>query len=95
MSRGTSEAVLEERLRRRVIAAGGKIRKVSWPGVRGAPDRFVMLPGYHCFIELKGASGRLAGHQMREIASMRSSGVSVFVVHGENELEDLFQVLGV
>lgn len=38
------ESKIEEHLKARVKQYGGEIRKVKWPGRRGAPDRLVMLP---------------------------------------------------
>jgi len=39
------ERYIEDYLVKRVNELGGEVRKVAWPGRRGAPDRFVMLPG--------------------------------------------------
>lgn len=38
------ERDIEQYLVDRVKAMGGEVRKVSWIGRRGAPDRLVMLP---------------------------------------------------
>lgn len=38
------ERHIENRLVQRVKALGGEVRKVTWAGRRGAPDRLVMLP---------------------------------------------------
>lgn len=38
------ESVIEAHLVKRVKELGGEVRKVQWPGRRGAPDRLVMLP---------------------------------------------------
>ena len=45
-SRGiaTRESHVEDRLVKRVKECGGEVRKVSWQGRKGAPDRLVMLP---------------------------------------------------
>lgn len=40
-----TEADIEKYLVARVKALGGEVRKVSWIGRKGAPDRLVMLPG--------------------------------------------------
>lgn len=39
------EEDVEAYLVKRVKEVGGLTRKVKWPGVEGAPDRLVMLPG--------------------------------------------------
>lgn len=41
------ERDIEKHLVQRVKALGGEVRKVQWIGRRGAPDRLVMLPGFH------------------------------------------------
>lgn len=38
------ERDIEQRLLQRVKQMGGEVRKVSWIGRKGAPDRLVMLP---------------------------------------------------
>lgn len=40
------ESVVEKHLRKQVIAKGGWIRKMVWPGHKGAPDRLVVWPGF-------------------------------------------------
>ena len=47
------ESVIEAYLKKCIKAAGGEVRKLRWIGRRGAPDRFVMLKGVSCFVELK------------------------------------------
>lgn len=55
------ERDIEKYLVKRVKELGGEVRKVVWPGHRGAPDRLVMLPreayvdDAHCciWVELK------------------------------------------
>jgi len=39
------ETAVEAHLRRRAIAEGALVRKMIWPGHRGAPDRLVIWPG--------------------------------------------------
>lgn len=41
------ESTIEAYLVKRVKELGGEVRKVSWQGRKGAPDRFVMLPGQY------------------------------------------------
>jgi len=38
------ESTIEAYLVKRVKELGGEVRKVSWQGRKGAPDRLVMLP---------------------------------------------------
>lgn len=85
------ETVVEKHLRKRVIAAGGLIRKMIWPGHRGAPDRLVVwAEGHHRnwsahapdihFIELKRPGGRLDEHQVREHQKLRDMGCTVITL---------------
>lgn len=73
------ETKVEEHLRKQVIANGGWIRKMAWPGHVGSPDRLVIWPpldrnSYDCdrcmptidFVELKRPKGPTADHQIRE-----------------------------
>lgn len=72
------ESKIEKALVKRVREAGGEIRKVTWVGRRGAPDRLVMLPGRNpVLVELKAPKGRLSKVQQREHEILRSW----FVVH--------------
>lgn len=43
------ERDIERHLVKRVKELGGEVRKVAWPGRRGAPDRLVMLPSRFAF----------------------------------------------
>ena len=74
------EKDVEKYLVKRVKEVGGEVRKVSWVGRRGAPDRLILLPGKMIWAELKGAGGRLAPHQEREIDRFRAAGAYVQVM---------------
>jgi len=78
----TRERDIESYLVRRIRALGGEIRKVGWIGRRGAPDRFVMLPGdqRNCWVELKAPGKHLQDHQTREILRMKGLGEIVLVI---------------
>ena len=76
------EAAVESYFNKRVKETGGEVRKVVWPGRRGAPDRFC---GWErtkrsAFVELKRPAGRAESHQSREHARLRSVGVRVEVL---------------
>ena len=74
------ESDIEKHLVQRVHELGGEIRKVTWPGRRGAPDRFVMLKTGCFWVELK-APGKVAEpHQEREHARLRKMGQRVYVI---------------
>lgn len=76
------EADLEARFVRAVEAIGWLVRKVEWPGRRGAPDRCCMGPaGRVLWAELKKPKGgRLSPLQEREHRLMRAAGQSVWVI---------------
>ena len=62
------ESTIEAHLVKRVKALGGEVRKVQWVGRRGAPDRLVMLPGFH--LSLKPAA-ELAVKEPRALEWLR------------------------
>lgn len=70
-----SERTVESYLKDCVEGVGGEVRKVSWVGRRGAPDRLVMLRGKCVWVELKRPSiDRPDPHQAREHERMRRLG---------------------
>jgi hypothetical protein len=77
----TLERDIERHLILKVKAVGGEVRKVSWPGHAGAPDRIVLFTGRlaeaSCFVELKrpGKAPTLA--QFREHRRLRVAGFGV------------------
>ncbi len=74
------ESAIENYLVKRVKNLNGEIRKVSWVGRRGAPDRVVMLPGGTLiWFELKRPGGKPEAHQEREHARLRAMGQHVVV----------------
>jgi len=77
-------------LRRRVIEAGGYIRKVEFPSTKGAPDYLVCLPeGVPFWVETKSPTGRLRASQSREISALRGIGETVWVVSSKKEIDAL------
>jgi len=56
---GVRERDVENHLRKRVKAAGGKVFKWASPAQRGVPDDIVLLHGQVWFIEVKAPSGKL------------------------------------
>ncbi len=84
------ERDIERALVRRVKAAGGEVRKVAWPGRRGAPDRLVMFPGVLVWVELKRPGAKPRIQQLLEHERMRRMGQTVLVV---DSLEAIDEVL--
>lgn len=84
------ESDLESRFVRAVAAVlpSAEVRKATWPGRRGAPDRVVLVPGGRAvWAELKnGTTGRLSGPQRREINTLRSLGFNVWIVRNDGDL---------
>jgi hypothetical protein len=92
------ERDIERHLVRRVKELGGEVRKVVWPGRRGAPDRLVMLPdpgpGNGTFnnswwVELKAPGVKAEAHQLREHERMRRLGQRVVVIDSIEGVEAL------
>jgi len=94
------EREIEAHLVARVKALGGEVRKVSWIGRRGAPDRLVMLPpgivvypgpefGYAIWVELKAPGVKPPAYQLREHARMRGMGQRVVVIDSTDGVEAL------
>lgn len=94
------EESTERYLVRLVTKAGGEIRKVVWPGRRGAPDRFVMLPKGCVWVELKkpnlAATFPANAHehqQHREHERLRRFGQRVLVLDSREEVAALVEEL--
>lgn len=89
------ESEIEAYMVRRVKAAGGEVRKCTWVGRRGAPDRLVLLPGRPAvYVELK-APGKLPGQiQVREHARLRELGQHVEVIDSLAGVDSLLKEIG-
>ena len=95
------ESVVEAYLVKRVKSLGGEVRKVSWVGRRGAPDRLVMLPyrtsaeagfsraSVSFWVELKATGIRPEAYQLREHARMRAMGQRVVVIDSFEAVDEL------
>ncbi len=80
----TPEGKVVSKFLSRCKALGFDVRKCSWEGRRGAPDRFVMAEGKHYWVEFKAPGEKLRAHQEREIARMRGAGCTVYVIDNED-----------
>lgn len=92
------ESKIEAYLVKRVKAMGGEVRKVTWQGRRGAPDRLVMLPNEGRYddyatrtvwVELKATGVEAEPHQLREHARMRGMGQAVVIIDSLEGVERL------
>ena len=82
------ESTLERRFVNMVRKAGGRAYKFVSPGNLGVPDRIAILPrGRIWFVELKTEAGHLSQVQKRQIDTLRSLGMNVFVLWGEKGLQ--------
>lgn len=98
----TPEGRIEAYLKRRVKETGGEIRKLSWIGRRGAPDRMVWwnrvvwtsrqllyatnFYPIFVFVEVKRPGEKPTAQQHREHERMRSAGFEVVVVDTEESV---------
>jgi hypothetical protein len=100
------ESSVENYLAREVQKAGGEVRKVSWPGRRGAPDRLVLIPErwvtnakgqpHHehpiaVYVELKRPGETPEPHQVREHRRLRSYGQRVFVIDNKGQVDNFIK----
>lgn len=75
------ESVVEQHFVWRAAAHGGEVRKLSYIGRHGAPDRLLVLPvGRVYFVELKRPGGDAEAHQLREHRRLRRVGADVRVL---------------
>lgn len=89
---GGPEDVIETTVCNKAEAAGWLVRKVSWPGRRGAMDHVFAKRGRIVFIEFKAPGKTPNLLQEREIARWRFAGVEVYWI--DNIAEGL-RILGV
>ncbi len=71
-----------------VASLGGEVRKMVYPGRRGAPDRLVLLHGRHLLVELKRPGERPRPNQIREHEKLRWAGFSVWVLSSVAEIDE-------
>ena len=87
------ESEVEDYLVKCVKKLGGEVRKVKWIGRRGAPDRVVMVCGLNFFVELKAPGKKPNEQQQREIESLKSRDVAVYVVDSINAVDQLLSTI--
>lgn len=74
-------------LQKRVRSMGGDTRKVSYEGRVGAPDRLVLLPGRHFFIEMKAPGEKPRPHQLVEHERLKEAGFRVYVCDSPESID--------
>ena len=88
------EAVVEKYLKKQVEKFGGQIRKVEFPGHRGAPDRVILFPNkVLAWVELKRETEDLDVWQEREHERLCDMGQIVGVVRRKIEVDRLVEEL--
>jgi len=65
------EARIERAIRQEAIRAGWVVRKLAFPGTRGAPDRIFGKGGRAVLIEFKSAHGCSSVQQVRRFRELR------------------------
>ena len=90
----TLERDIELRFTSAVEAEGWVVRKVEWPGRRGAPDRCCLGPDERVlWAEIKRpVGGRLAPLQKREHRILRAVGQSVWMIWNHADIERFVRV---
>ena len=88
------EKTLEQYLVKAVQRLGGRAFKWASPGVRGVPDRLVVLPGSNVFgVELKSSGKKPTILQVRMHKELRALGLEVAVVDSREAVDLLLGAL--
>ncbi|MCH4171914.1 MAG: VRR-NUC domain-containing protein [Lactobacillus sp.] len=81
------ERTVESYLIDQVKKRGGLTYKWVAPGIRGVPDRIVLVYGQCVFFELKQAHGNLRRNQEYQINKIRKQGQEVYVCYNKSEVD--------
>ena len=86
---GIRENKVERYLHDCVTALGGTSRKWTSPGMRGVPDRIVIVPWGVWLVEVKTSDGKLSSDQVREHQRLTDAGDRVRTVYGHQGVDQL------
>jgi hypothetical protein len=87
------ESAIENYLREKVKAIGGKAYKFVSPGNVGVPDRIVILPGGKIiFVETKAPGKKPTPLQRKRIAELIGLGCDAFVIDSKEGVEGLLRI---
>ena len=86
---GLLERKVSAYLNKRVKELGGEIRRVKLIGRRSAPDKLVMLPGAHAYVEEKRTGKGAEAAQKREHLRMARAGMRVRVIDSVEDVDRL------
>ena len=75
---------------KKVADLGGETRKLAYEGRIGATDKLVLLPGYHCVVELKRPGETPRRMQSREHERLRIAGFEVFVITTLDQVDEWY-----
>lgn len=92
------EKPIEQYLRERVEAAGGRCYKWVSPGNPGVPDRIVFLPDRAIqFVETKSTVGTLRPSQKRQMKRIYELGFGefLFVISSKDQVDLFMKEMGV
>jgi len=90
------EAPLEKRAVTEITKRGGKVLKIIAVGVRGFPDRMILMPGLVVFIEFKKPTGGVVSpHQEKWARLLAYFGFHFYFVHTDQELNKVLQAIDV
>jgi hypothetical protein len=89
------ENIIEEYLRNKVKAIGGKAYKFVSPGNCGVPDRLVLLPGGRSiFVELKAPGKEPTAKQSLQHKKLRALGFTVLIIDSKEKVDEFIKSLG-
>lgn len=81
------EKAIESKLVKAVKSMGGLAPKFVSPGLDGAPDRLVLLPGGNmAFIEVKAPGDTMRPLQVRRKRQLESLGFSVYCIDSPEQI---------
>lgn len=87
------ESYIEKKVVTRFKELGWLVRKLSWIGKIGAPDRILMRNGVCIFIEFKNIGEKPRASQIIEHKKMRAAGMRIYVIDNIENGIDLAETL--
>lgn len=89
------ESAVEAYLERQVkTSLGGLAWKFVSPGLRGVPDRLVLLPGGHAqFVELKAPGKEARAQQKKRHRELKALGFEVLVLDTKEKVDEYINLL--
>lgn len=87
------EQKLEDRCAAKIEARGGLALKLSIPGVRGFPDRTILLDGMTLFAEFKRLkTGRISKQQELWAKRLGDAGFGVYFIDTDQQFDDALSI---